>query len=49
MRGNVQPNGGFTGFMSRAAATHNLATWLQAAGYSTMHVGKVLNGYGEAP
>ncbi len=49
VRGNVQPNGGFTGFAFRAAASHNLATWLQAAGYRTVHIGKVLNGYGDAP
>jgi N-acetylglucosamine-6-sulfatase len=49
VRGNIQPNGGFIGFASRAAASHNLATWLQGAGYRTVHVGKVLNGYGDAP
>ncbi|HEX6228960.1 MAG TPA: sulfatase [Solirubrobacterales bacterium] len=49
VRGNVQPNGGFTGFLSRAAASHNLAAWLRRAGYRTIHVGKVLNGYGDPP
>jgi N-acetylglucosamine-6-sulfatase len=49
VKGNIQPNGGFTGFSFRAAATHNLATWLQGAGYRTMHVGKFLNGYGDPP
>jgi arylsulfatase A-like enzyme len=49
VRGNVPPNGGWTGFQSRLAYTHNLATWLQGAGYRTMHIGKILNGYGDAP
>lgn len=49
LKGNVQPEGGYSGFAYRAAATHNIATWLQAAGYRTIHVGKFLNGYGEAP
>jgi hypothetical protein len=29
--------------------THNLATWLQGAGYRTIHIGKFLNGYGDPP
>jgi len=49
VKGNVQPNGGFFGFTFRGAMTHNLATWLQAAGYRTVHVGKFLNGYGDEP
>jgi arylsulfatase A-like enzyme len=49
VRGNNQPNGGFTGFSFRAAATHNIATWLQGAGYRTIHAGKFLNGYGDPP
>jgi N-acetylglucosamine-6-sulfatase len=49
VKGNVQPNGGYFGFSFRAAASHNLATWLQAAGYRTIHVGKFLNGYGDEP
>jgi N-acetylglucosamine-6-sulfatase len=49
VKGNVQPNGGFTGFKGRAAYTHNLATWLQGSGYRTIHVGKFLNGYGDSP
>ena len=48
-RGNVPPNGGYTGFKYRAADTHNIATWLQGAGYRTIHVGKFLNGYGDEP
>ncbi len=49
VRGNVQPNGGYFGFSFRAAYQHNLAVWLQDAGYRTIHVGKFLNGYGDEP
>jgi arylsulfatase A-like enzyme len=49
VRGNVPPNGGYPGFAARAAFHHNLAVWLQDAGYRTIHVGKFLNGYGDAP
>jgi N-acetylglucosamine-6-sulfatase len=49
VRGNVQPNGGYLGFKSRGAFTHNIATWLQGAGYRTIHIGKFLNGYGDEP
>ena len=49
VRGNVSPNGGYVGFSFRGAMTHNLATWLQADGYHTIHIGKFLNGYGEEP
>jgi len=49
VRGNVQPNGGYLGFSFRGANTHNLATWLQGAGYRTIHIGKFLNGYGDEP
>ncbi len=49
VRGNVPPNGGATGFFFRQANSHNVATWLQAAGYRTVHVGKFLNGYGDEP
>jgi arylsulfatase A-like enzyme len=49
VRGNVAPNGGYPGFAARAADTHNIATWLQADGYKTIHIGKFLNAYGEAP
>ena len=34
---------------SACAYTHNLATWLQGAGYRTIHIGKFLNGYGDEP
>ncbi len=49
VKGNIQPNGGFFGFSFRAAYQHNLAVWLQDAGYRTIHVGKFLNGYGDEP
>ncbi|MBK5219402.1 MAG: sulfatase [Thermoleophilia bacterium] len=49
VRGNVQPNGGYLGFSFRGANSHNLATWLQTAGYRTVHIGKFLNGYGDEP
>jgi len=49
VRGNVQPEGGFSGFSFRQGYSHNIATWLQGAGYRTIHVGKFLNGYGDEP
>jgi arylsulfatase A-like enzyme len=49
VRGNVPPEGGYSGFRARAAYDHNIATWLQGAGYRTIHVGKFLNAYGDAP
>jgi N-acetylglucosamine-6-sulfatase len=49
VKGNIQPEGGFLGFSFRGAMTHNLAVWLQRAGYRTIHVGKFLNGYGDEP
>jgi arylsulfatase A-like enzyme len=49
VRGNVPPNAGYTGFSFRGANSHNLATWLQGAGYRTIHIGKFLNGYGDEP
>jgi arylsulfatase A-like enzyme len=49
VKGNIQPNGGFFGFTYQGAMTHNLAVWLQQAGYKTIHIGKFLNGYGDEP
>jgi arylsulfatase A-like enzyme len=49
VKGNIQPNGGFTGFEQQGALTHNLAVWMQNAGYKTIHIGKFLNGYGDKP
>jgi N-acetylglucosamine-6-sulfatase len=42
--GNGPPDGGFTRFNDSST----LPVWLQAAGYQTIHIGKYLNGYGEA-
>ncbi len=49
VKGNIQPNGGYFGYSFRGAYTHNIGTWLQGAGYRTIHVGKFLNGYGDEP
>ena len=49
VRGNVPPEGGYTGFSIRNAYNHNIATWLPGAGYRTIHIGKFLNGYGDEP
>jgi arylsulfatase A-like enzyme/lysophospholipase L1-like esterase len=49
VRGNVPPEGGYTGFSARSAFNHNIATWLRRAGYRTIHIGKFLNGYGDGP
>ena len=48
-KGNVEPNGGYTGFRSSSGWRHNIATWLRNDGYRTIHIGKFLNGYGESP
>jgi arylsulfatase A-like enzyme len=42
--GNGPPDGGFPRFDDSST----LPVWLQAAGYQTIHIGKYLNGYGEA-
>jgi arylsulfatase A-like enzyme len=42
---NDQPNGGFEEFYSLQNESSTLATWLQAAGYRTVLLGKYLNGY----
>jgi N-acetylglucosamine-6-sulfatase len=44
--GNKAPVGGFEGFQALHGGD-NLATWLQDAGYRTVHVGKYFNGYGD--
>ncbi len=49
VKGNIQPNGGYFGFSFRGAYSHNIATWMQGAGYRTIHIGKFLNGYGDEP
>jgi N-acetylglucosamine-6-sulfatase len=48
-RGNVEPDGGYSGFRQSPGWEHNLATWLKGSGYRTIHIGKFLNGYGEGP
>jgi len=43
--GNVAPVGGFEKFYSSEEESSTLGTWLQAAGYDTVFLGKYLNGY----
>jgi arylsulfatase A-like enzyme len=43
-----RPPYGYPAFKRSPSFTDNLATWLQGAGYRTIHVGKFLNFYGEA-
>jgi N-acetylglucosamine-6-sulfatase len=42
---NELPNGGFQRFYELGLESSTVATWLQAAGYKTMLVGKYLNDY----
>jgi len=42
---NDQPNGGFEEFYFLQNESSTLGTWLQAAGYRTVLLGKYLNGY----
>ena len=46
VRGNVAPDGGWQAFRRSLGYRRNLATWLQGAGYRTVHIGKFLNQYG---
>ncbi len=43
--GNMPPAGGYEKFHMLGEESSTAATWLQAAGYKTMYVGKYLNGY----
>lgn len=43
---NGPPLGGWPGYTRKAIYNHNLAIWLQEAGYRTIHIGKFLNSYG---
>ena len=44
--GNRAPGGGWYAFRNNPIYRHNLAVWLQRAGYRTYHYGKFLNEYG---
>jgi N-acetylglucosamine-6-sulfatase len=43
---NVEPSGGFWNFFDRGLESSTVATWLNAAGYDTVLIGKYLNRYG---
>ena len=43
--GNVPPDGGYT----KLRDSQTLPVWLQAAGYRTVHIGKMPNGFGGDP
>jgi N-acetylglucosamine-6-sulfatase len=43
---NVEPSGGFWNFLDRGLEGSTIATWLNAAGYDTILLGKYLNRYG---
>jgi N-acetylglucosamine-6-sulfatase len=43
---NVEPSGGFWKFLDQGLENSTIATWLNAAGYDTILIGKYLNRYG---
>lgn len=43
---NLAPTGGWEKFRRSGLENNTLATWLNAAGYTTGYIGKYLNGYG---
>ena len=43
---NVEPSGGFWNFFDQGHESSTIATWLNAAGYRTILIGKYLNRYG---
>jgi arylsulfatase A-like enzyme len=43
---NVEPAGGFWNFFDQGLENSTIATWLNAAGYDTILIGKYLNRYG---
>jgi N-acetylglucosamine-6-sulfatase len=43
---NVEPSGGFWNFLDQGLESSTIATWLNAAGYDTILIGKYLNRYG---
>jgi arylsulfatase A-like enzyme len=45
MLANVPPHGGYGAFAAAGRESSTIATWLKAAGYRTIFVGKYLNGY----
>jgi arylsulfatase A-like enzyme len=49
VRGNAAPAGGAQIFKDRGDEAQDLPVRLKAAGYSTAHIGKYLNGYGGGP
>jgi N-acetylglucosamine-6-sulfatase len=42
---NDAPDGGYSGFYRKGNESSTLATWFDAAGYTTGYLGKYLNGY----
>jgi arylsulfatase A-like enzyme len=42
---NLSPQGGFERFQAESSEGSTVATWLRAAGYRTIFLGKYLNGY----
>ncbi len=49
VRGNSPPTGSWSRFHDLGTEARDLPTWLQAAGYYDVQIGKYLNGYGGAP
>jgi N-acetylglucosamine-6-sulfatase len=47
--GNTYPQGGFARFYELGGDKSTIGTWLQAAGYRTLYVGKYMNGYPQPP
>ncbi len=45
---NNRPEYGYDAFKQSESWANDLPTWLQSAGYETIHIGKFLNGYGDA-
>ncbi|MGZ5386757.1 MAG: sulfatase family protein [Solirubrobacterales bacterium] len=49
VRGNLWPNGGWQRFRDKGTEAKALPTWLDAAGYHTVQIGKYMNGYDGSP
>lgn len=43
---NDAPRGGYASYQIHTVNDHNIGTYLQGAGYRTIHIGKFLNNYG---